>query len=302
MNFKNKSRAIAKPSDCEAGGSKTIVEPFLSKALVDIKAIAEFIFAALYAVVLRLSHKNPERVVIYYHSIKSSDAENFRRQMAWLSTNCTVVEPSRIGTAPANGGTLVAITIDDGFTSALENAAPILKEYALPAGFFIPAGRLGQKAGWDIEEHCHDRDDCVINQHQIKQLAKGGFEIFSHTLSHPRLTTVEDQQLETELVASKRALEQIVGHEICGISYPHGDYDDRVCAYAQRAAYKTGFTIEPAAVNGATDSMRIGRFLVSPRDSLVKFRLKIRGAYQALKFLRALKKSIVRSSGKCRTR
>jgi len=302
MNINEQSGPIANPSHRKAGPRRTIIESFLSKRFSDIKAFAEFILAALYAVVLRLSRKNPARVVIYYHSIRSSDVANFRRQMAWLAANCTVVEPSHIATEPANGSTLVAVTIDDGFASALQNAAPILKEYALPAGFFIPAGHLGQKAGWKIEEHCGDKDECVIDQNQIKQLAKGGFEIFSHTLSHPRLTTVEDQQLETELVASKRTLEQIVGHEICGISYPHGDYDDRVCAYAQRAAYKTGFTIDPDAVDAATDSMRIGRFLVSPRDSLVKFRLKIRGAYQTLKLVRVIKKSILRSSGKCPTR
>jgi len=301
MDLDNKSphveRLFARQAECGRA-----IERFLYGIFRRIKGASEFAFAGFYAMILKLSGNTPQRVVIYYHSIKSSDVRSFRRQMAWLAANCNVVEPSRIATAPTNGGTLVAVTIDDGFASALENAVPILKEYGLAAGFFIPAGRLGQKAGWEIAQHCRDKDESVVDQHQVRQLAEKGFEILSHTLSHPRLTKVKDHQLETELVASKQALEQIIGHEISGISYPHGDYDDRVCAYAQRAAYKTGFTIEPVAVDYTTDFMRIGRFLVSPRESLIKFRLKIRGAYQALRFVRTVKKSILRSWDKCRTK
>lgn len=55
--------------------------------------------------------------------------------MEYLATKCTVIEPSKIKTFQAEGADLVvAITFDDAFVSVMENAAPSLKEYQLPAG------------------------------------------------------------------------------------------------------------------------------------------------------------------------
>ena len=40
--------------------------------------------------------------------------------------------------------TIVAITFDDAFVSVMKNAAPILKEFDLPAAIFVPVGNLEQ--------------------------------------------------------------------------------------------------------------------------------------------------------------
>jgi hypothetical protein len=66
-------------------------------------------------------------------------------------------------------------------------------------------------------------------------------------------------------------------------------HDARVCNVVQRCGYKLGFTIQPRIVDGKTNNLNIGRFSVSPRDSLFKFKLKVSGAYQAVRFLRVLK-------------
>ena len=91
------------------------------------------------------------------------------------------------------------------------------------------------------------------------------------------------------MVCSKQALQGIVGHEISAISYPHGKHDERICNAAQKCGYKMGFTIEPRVVSAKTDDFRIGRFYVSPNDSLIKFKLKVSGAYEVENFLRTLK-------------
>jgi len=264
------------------------------QTLKPLKEIIELIFALIYALYLALIRKNTSRVVLYYHGINKANMAAFRKQMEYLASKCVVVKPSKIKTAEKNEAKyMVAITFDDAFISIIQNAVPILKEYGLLAGILVPADYLGQKPRWEMPENCPDKNEIVMSKRQVEQLDKDGFEIFSHTLSHPVLTEIEDDRLETELVESKQELERIVNHEIIGISYPHGACDNRVCEAAERAGYKLGFTIEPSMIDSTTDNLRIGRFSVSPRDNMIKFRLKVNGAYQAVTLLRALKTSLM---------
>ena len=267
------------------------------QTLKPLKEITELIFALIYAMFLSVIRKDASRVVLYYHGVNKADIGSFKKQMEYLARRCTVVKPSEIRSALANGTkVLAAITFDDAYVSVIENAVPILTECELPAGIFVPTGNLGQKPDWKIPENCPVKNDVVMSKEQIRQLDKEGLEIFSHTLSHPVLTEIEDDRLEAELVESKKLLEGIVGHKVIGISYPHGAYDDRVYKAVQEAGYKVGFTIEPSIINSATNCLEIGRVSVSPKDSLIKFRLKVSGAYQVIKYLRQLKKLFVRES------
>ena len=254
----------------------------------------EFVSAAVYSMVFLMLRKRTRRSIIYYHGIQKKDVRRFEKQMAYLAKNYRVVGASEIGEANADMRFAVAITFDDSFTSVLENAVPILKKHGLPAGISVPLGNLGQPPHWEIPENCSEKNEIVISSDQLSKLDKAGFTILSHSVSHPNLTLVDNDRLQSELQWSKNTLEEILGHEIVGISYPHGAFDDRVCQFAKKAGYKLGFTIEPTMLNSSTDSLKIGRFAVSPRDSLLKFRLKVNGAYQATTYLRSIKAGLFR--------
>ncbi|MHC4538789.1 MAG: polysaccharide deacetylase family protein [Planctomycetota bacterium] len=262
----------------------------LGHALRGTKGFIEWIGAVLYAPLLSLMHEGPLRSVIYYHGVAKKDVPGFKKQMAHLAKHCFVVGPSKIMTARPDGASyIVAITFDDAFLSVMENAVPVLKEHGLPAGIFVPAGRLGSPPSWAIPETSPDKDEVLMSEQQIAGLDKDGFEIFSHTLSHPVLTEIGADRLEHELRNSKQRLEEIIGHEVQVISYPHGAHSPDVCLQTQKAGYKLGFTVEPKMVTGATDSLKIGRFKVSPGEGLVTFGLKVRGAYQMSSYLRRIK-------------
>lgn len=259
----------------------------------NIKEVTVFSIAALYVLFVSLAGRTSRRVVIYYHGIKKADSGRFKKQMDYLAEKCYVVKPSEIKSANAGKtGVLVSITFDDAFVSVKENAVPILKKNGLPAAIFVPAGNLGQQPNWEIQDDCLDISETVMDEEQISSLAKDGFEIFSHTLSHPVLTEIGDSELKAELIGSKSALEKIVGHAVSVISYPYGACDDRVCLAAKKAGYVLGFTIEPSVVNHAKNDLKIGRFSVSSNDSLAKFKLKVKGGYQILKYLRKPKRAI----------
>jgi peptidoglycan/xylan/chitin deacetylase (PgdA/CDA1 family) len=157
------------------------------------------------------------------------------------------------------GERVAAVTFDDGIASAVEHGLPILESLGAPGTMFLTVTMLG----WGGR----------IDDAGAKRLATRGWEIGSHTMTHPVLTNVEDATLHQELAESKRALEQLTGSTCTAIAYPTGKVDARVVAAAEAAGYVAG-----AALEGATSVPPSP--LVWPRvgvrgdDSLRVFRLK----------------------------
>lgn len=55
-----------------------------------------------------------------------------------------------------------------------------------------------------------------------------GHEVSLHTHTHPNIAKTPKQQIHYEIAENKRVLENIVGRELCGMSYPMGSYGDDV--------------------------------------------------------------------------
>ena len=255
------------------------------------KRIAEFNCALLYAVLLPIIRKRPYRIVLYYHDIKPGDVRSFEKQMAYLAHNCTVVKASAIAICPPQSkNVIVSITFDDAFVCVKEYAVPVLKKYRLPATIFAPTGNLGRKPDWPMAETCSFNEELILNEQELRELDEDGIEILSHSVLHSVLTEMTSGIIRDEMSSSKQALESILGHEVLGISYPHGEHNPEICEIASQAGYRYGFTIEPVMVDCSRSSMQIGRFHVEPYEGLLTFRLKLSGAYQVTKHLRALKR------------
>ena len=76
---------------------------------------------------------------------------------------------------------------------------------------------------------------------QIKEMSRGGMEFGSHTVSHPVLAQVTDEELREELVKSKRELEDHLQQIVPVISYPVGTeeaFDARVVDAVRAAGYR----------------------------------------------------------------
>ncbi len=79
-----------------------------------------------------------------------------------------------------------------------------------------------------------------ISRDQILEMADGGIEFGSHTVTHPNLALASDEQLDLELRSSKAVLEQRLGRAVRTLAYPFGvpgTYDHRVMARARSAGY-----------------------------------------------------------------
>ena len=82
---------------------------------------------------------------------------------------------------------------------------------------------------------------------QAKQLADSGagMAIGSHSQSHPRLASLNEDAQYQELASSKQILENRIGRPIKALAYPYGwpgSYTAATMALAARAGYRVAFS------------------------------------------------------------
>lgn len=177
---------------------------------------------------------------------------------------------------PKVGRTLV-VTFDDAFASVHALALPVLRELGIPATVFVPTGHVGGGPmiwpgidGWADGPHASELTGCTWEQ--IGELRQERWEIGSHTRSHPRLTTLTEQDLRDELRDSKAECETRTGVMCRSLAYPYGDHDARVVAAAQDAGYLAACTL-PGRTH-ATGPLRFPRVYLSHGDGDLRFAAK----------------------------
>lgn len=122
----------------------------------------------------------------------------------------------------------IVITFDDGYDDAYTEAYPILKKHNFIGVFYIIAEQIGQSER--------------MTQDQIIELDKNGMIVGSHTMSHLDLTTISQNQANSQTSDSKLKLESIVGHPILDFCYPAGKYNDDVISILESTGYKSAVT------------------------------------------------------------
>jgi peptidoglycan/xylan/chitin deacetylase (PgdA/CDA1 family) len=98
-------------------------------------------------------------------------------------------------------------------------------------------------------------------------------ELGSHTMSHPDLRKVGDDDLASELEGSKAAIEKITGRPCRTLAYPYGLYDDRVIAATAAAGYDLAFAWLP----GPWERLAAPRMPAPPRHGALRLAVKLAG-------------------------
>jgi len=157
---------------------------------------------------------------------------DFREQVEWLDQNgYTPVTLIQVQDSWYGDGTLppkpVVLSFDDGYLGQYLYAMPILRKKGW-------AGQLNLKA-----------EGSDLSSKQAKKMVAAGWEIASHTITHPDLTVISADQVKTELVESKRMLERDLGIDIVNFCYPAGQYNEEVATAVEAAGYRGATTVDP---------------------------------------------------------
>ena len=230
----------------------------------------------------------PVRLVLCYHAVSSTwsaplavTPDQFEWQMQWLVDNGWQASTFRdiIRESPRR---TVAITFDDAFDSVARIAYPILASLGLKATVFAPTGYIGEREGlrWRETERWFGTPDehelTAMTWDTLGTLLEGGWEIGSHTRSHPHLTDLDDAALRAELEDSRDACRAQLGTRCDTIAYPFGDVDDRVANFTREAGYVAGAAL-PRRLAGL-GPYRVPRVGIYRADRWWRFRLKLNPA------------------------
>ena len=148
-------------------------------------------------------------------------------------------------TAPPGRRTL-AVTFDDGFHSVIDHGLPILSRHGFVGTVFVPTDHIGRDGPLDWPNvnrwigGPHEHELRPMSWSELGVLLKAGWEVGSHTRSHPHLPTLDDQRLIEELDESRRICEQRLGVACTSIAYPYGDVDRRVIEAVRVSGYLAG--------------------------------------------------------------
>jgi peptidoglycan/xylan/chitin deacetylase (PgdA/CDA1 family) len=170
----------------------------------------------------------------------------------------------------------LAVTFDDAFRSVIERAFPIMEDLGVTGTVFVPTSYVGQASPmrWPgIEQWIgtsHEDELACMSWEELKRLSDAGWEIASHTRTHPHLTQIADDQLRDELVESRREISERIGIPCRTIAYPFGDHDERVERAVREAGYEAAGGVRPGPRN-LWVWPRIG---VYPADGPLRFRVK----------------------------
>lgn len=158
--------------------------------------------------------------------VKSSCLLNTEAFQRFIDLNKNYVPVDEIVKKPSCGG--VAVTFDDGLEDLYTIAYPFLKSRGIPFTAFIVTGFL-------------DTPGYITTQQLLEMSADALVTIGAHGVNHGTLTGLSSAEKKTELVQSKKNLEELTGKPVRYYAYSHGQYDTEVLKTARiyNAAFST---------------------------------------------------------------
>lgn len=189
------------------------------------------------------------------------------------------LEPYLLGQAE---GKVFGITFDDGYLNNLENALPVLRKHGFTATCYVVADLIGQINRWDDGRNV--KKVPLMNREQLLAWAAAGQEIGSHSLSHPFLNQLSDEEQTREIQQSKAKLEELLGPgaRVDHFCYPYGAFNSHSIAAVKAAGYRTATTTNRGRVFGEdeVDLLLLPRVLVTRRTTWPQLLLKCFTRYE----------------------
>jgi peptidoglycan/xylan/chitin deacetylase (PgdA/CDA1 family) len=89
-------------------------------------------------------------------------------------------------------------------------------------------------------------------------------EIGAHTVSHPILRSISDEEAATEMRDSRATLEALTGAQVTTFAYPNGrlgdDYDPRHAEIAKRVGFELAVSTNGGSARAESDAYQLPRF------------------------------------------
>lgn len=218
--------------------------------------------------------------ILCYHNLNPTTKgsmnmtpQKFEAEIKWIKDNGYTIIPLKDAVAYLQGKRdslpekSVVVTFDDGWQSAYTYLYPIAKKYNMPITLFIYPQTIsvGKNA---------------MTWEELKKLQQTGlFDIQGHTNWHPNFKQEKkhlsadayDKFVKSQLVNSKKILEEKMGTPVTLLAWPFGIYDAYLEKQAADAGYEMAFTIDARPANRGDRPMAQPRFMIIDGQTMQTF-------------------------------
>ncbi len=182
-----------------------------------------------------------------YHHINADKYSNtlfvFKQHLEYIIENFNIVVPG-----DNLSGKDICLTFDDAYYDFYHYVYPLLKKHNIKVVLAVPTDFILDKCDLDVEKRLsilHDNTykhkEAFCTYEELKEMSDSGLvTIASHTSSHSNLN--ETQDLEYEIVYSKKILQEKIGVPVDSLVFPFGKYNESVLAFSKKH-YKYIFRI-----------------------------------------------------------
>jgi peptidoglycan/xylan/chitin deacetylase (PgdA/CDA1 family) len=258
--------------------------------------------------------------VLCYHRVAEDDwpdtlkRRRFLAHLVHLRRHYHLIEVGTIVDCLSAGRPLprdaVAITFDDGHRDLVAILGD-LQSHAAPAAFFVLTGdlpdsgtalfdlirgtplegsrlslaSLPSEARWAEVRSTPLAASAprLMSAADLRAVQGGGFEIGSHTRSHPLLTALPEGELLSEIAGSREDLQVALGAAPRFFAYPWGKHHQLSREAVRSAGYAAAFTTEDRAVADESDLLAIPRVHVPGNASVARLAGEASGLIEFLR-------------------
>jgi peptidoglycan/xylan/chitin deacetylase (PgdA/CDA1 family) len=150
----------------------------------------------------------------------------------------------------------VVISFDDGYESVYQDAYPIMHAEDFSGVMYLVESYLGAEGFMDIG--------------QIQEMTRNGWEIGSHSMTHPYLSKVHDQVFY-EAGGSKTLLSSKIGVDVETFAYPFGDMDGYIATKISEYGYTAAVGLGTQYVHSLKNLFYLSRIEVMNGTDLETF-------------------------------
>ena len=174
--------------------------------------------------------------VLIYHHIPENQQALFAKQIEMLQQHYEFISPQEFENMVSNRhipkGVRLLLTFDDGFQSNRKVCEEVLNPLGIKVLFFVlpdlitanskQAEHIIKTGIFNNNSYEFHSELKPMNQEDIQYLIDSGHTIGSHTRTHQRLSKLDSQKLQDEIITSGDELEKMLAIKVRHFAYPFG--------------------------------------------------------------------------------
>lgn len=138
---------------------------------------------------------------------------------------------------------------------------------------------------WDVEASGEKRFDLMSKNEMLEMYKSGLVEFGGHTLHHPKLDTLTEEEQRYEIKENKIYLEKTLGEKLYSFAYPYGIFNEASKKIVKDLGFNYGIATDSGKFYIEDDLYQIRRIGIFSDITMSKFKRRIKGNYN-LKYSR----------------